>query len=656
MGKRAICYLLAALFLSNPITALAQLSYTTTWVGNTYGTEAAHVGNCARSMWIAPEGVVYTATMWDENGGGIAIYQNGQTIGSIGAHGEMQGGAITGNATSVFAALQFNTTLGGSGYVGRFNRARRARDLVISVSETRTERRADVITGLAISGTLLYASDLPGNRVRVFTTDGVWQQDISVSSPGALAADGAGNIWVAQMSAGTILEFSPSGAPLNTIDMGAASRPSALYFDAVNTQLLIGDQGPNMNIQIYDIAGVPGWAGTFGVQGGYLDTTTGIKGQTGDKRFTRVTGIGKDDAGNLYVLNNPWGGTWDLGRNGGTDVHSYDGSGTLLWTVQGVNFEGVAAPDPGTDGAYLYGANIIYTGSGGAGYMANSVDAITYPSDPRLDIGDHGRGEHFGQLATVGGHRILVAAGQNPDSFYFSYFTADSGFTSIPLDSLPGPTFNTTARVRNGFCLDSNGDIWVGLDRTNAITHYPLIGFDSNGKPLWGPPTMIPTPSTIAPLGRIEYVAATDTMILANARTTDWTTPGGRVEVYHGWQAGNTTTPNPVITLTSTNPKALTAAGNYLFVGYVHTVPNIDAFNLTTGALDITMTSADPNVYVGNDVDSMYGINAYQTLNGNYIVTKDNYNGISVVIHTLTATADCGPTNSSPSGRAKLGK
>jgi hypothetical protein len=179
------------------------------------------------------------------------------------------------------------------------------------------------------------------------------------------------------------------------------------------------------------------------------------------------------------------------------------------------------------------------------------------------------------------------------------------------------------------------------LDRTNAITHYPLTGFDSNGTPLWGTPTTIPTPSTIAPLGRIEYLAATDTMILANARTGDWTTPGGRVEVYHGWQAGNTTTPDPVITLTSTNPKALTAAGNYLFVGYVHTVSNIDAFNLTTGDLDITMTSADPNVYVGNDVDSMYGINAYQALNGNYIVTKDNYNGISVIIHTLTA--NCGP-------------
>src|SRR5260370_31156084 len=98
------------------------------------------------------------------------------------------------------------------------------------------------------------------------------------------------------------------------MQMGTASRPSAMYFDAVNTQLLIGDQGPNMNIQVYDIADVPSLAGTFGVQGGYLDTTTGIKGQTADKRFTRLTGIGTDNAGNLYVLTNPSGGTVALGR------------------------------------------------------------------------------------------------------------------------------------------------------------------------------------------------------------------------------------------------------------------------------------------------------------------------------------------------------
>jgi hypothetical protein len=271
--------------------------------------------------------------MWDENEGGIAIYQNGQSIGSMGAHGELQGGAITGNATAIFAALQFNIAYG-SGNVGRYNRTSRARDLIISVSATTTERRADVITGLATSGTLLYASDFPGNRVRVFTTDGAWQRDISVSSPGALAVDNAGNIWVAQKSAGAILEFSPSGAAMNAIQMGASSRPSALYFDAPSTQLMVGDQGPDMNIKKFDITGTPTLAGTFGVQGGYLDTTTGKKGQVGAQRFTRVVGIGKDTSGNLYVLNNPWGGTWDLGRDGGTDIHTYSSLGVLQWTLQ----------------------------------------------------------------------------------------------------------------------------------------------------------------------------------------------------------------------------------------------------------------------------------------------------------------------------------
>jgi hypothetical protein len=361
-----------------------------------------------------------------------------------------------------------------------------------------------------------------------------------------------------------------------------------------------------------------------------------------------VVGIGKDTSGNLYVLNNPWGGTWDLGRDGGTDLHSYDSSGTLQWTLQSTNFEGVAAPDSGTDGAYLYSGNILYhyNGSGGAGYVANTLDPITYPSDPRININDPARGEHFGQLATVGSNRVLVAAGQNPDIFYFFYFNAANGYIAIPGATLPGTAFKTTARIRDGFCLDSHGDIWAGLDKTNAIWHYSLIGFDSNGQPQWGPGASTPTPSGSSTITRILYLPDTDTMILARGiiGSIDWTAIGTTVEVYHGWLAGNHTTPNPVITLNSSNPKSIAAAGNYLFVGYVHTVPNIDAFNLTTGALETTLINGSPStVYVGNDVDSMYGIRAYLKSTGEYMITKDNYNGSSVVIHHWTPEASSTP-------------
>jgi hypothetical protein len=617
-------------------TCYAQ--YTTDWLGNTFGTLAAHVGNTARSLWVAPEGVIYTASLWDENEGGVAIYQNGQSLGSIGTHADFQGSAITGNATSIFAALQYNRSFG-SGSVGRYNRATQTRDLIIPVSVWTAIPHADVITGLATVGSLLYASDFYGNRVRVFTTDGVWQQDIKVSGPGALALDSAGNLWVAQQSAATIVEFSPAGALLNTIQMPATSRPSALYFDAASAQLMVGDQGPDMNIKRYTIAGTPTLIGTFGIQGGYLDTTSGIKGQVGDKRFTRVVGIGKDAAGNLYVLNNPWGGGWDLGRNGATDLHAYDSAGNLEWKLQSLNFEAVAAPDPSTDGAYFYSGTHIYTGTAGGTFVANTVDPFTYPSDPRLNMNDTQRDEHFGQLVTVGGNRILVASGQNPGVFYFFHFNPASGYIAIPDASIPGAAFNTNLQVTGGFSIDSRGDVWAGLDRTNHIYHYPLSGFDGNGKPTWGPAVTISIPQSIRPLTRILYLAESDTMILAQgiAGSWDWTAMQSRIEVYHGWSAGNTTRPDPVITLTSANPKSITAAGNYLFVGYVHTVPNIDVFNLTTGQLVTTLINSSPGtVDVGNDVDSMYGLRAYLRAAGEYVITKDNYNGSSMVVYRWT--------------------
>ncbi|AXL50812.1 SMP-30/gluconolaconase/LRE-like region family protein [Paraburkholderia caffeinilytica] len=643
MFFKGLCAAFVAVMLNAAAASVCEAQYSTGWIANTHGTATTRVGNVARSMWVAPEGVIYTASMWDEGEGGIAIYQNGRNIGSIGAHAEFQGGAITGNSTSLFAALQFNAAYG-SGKVGRYDRTSRTRDLLITVSDTTTERLADVVTGLATSGSLLYASDFPGNRVRVFTTSGVWVRDIGVSGPGALSVDAGGNIWVAQQSMGAVIQFSPTGEHRNTIQLAAKAQPSSLYFDASSGQLWIGDEGPDMNIKIYDVSGAPYAVGTFGVQGGFLNTVTGIKGQVGDRRFTRVTGIGRDSARNLYVLNNPWGGSWDLGRNGGTDIHAYDGAGVLRWQLQSVNFEGNAAPDPATDGAIFYGGMNIYSGTVGGTFIANTIDPITYPSDPRINLADHERGEHFAQLASVGGHRILVAASQNPDTFYFFHFNRASGYIAIPDSTLPGASFGTTAKVRNGFCLDSNGDIWAGLDKTGTISHYPLTGFDASGKPLWSAAVTVPIPATISQLTRIVYLPESDTMILTGiTSSTDWTAVGSRVEVYHGWLAGNRTTPNPVINLTSANPKSIVAAGNYLFVGYVHTVPNIDAFNLTTGKLDTTFVNSNPNsVDVGNDVDSMYGLRAYRRSTGEYEITKDNYNDSSIVLYRWTPPASSG--------------
>lgn len=629
MNKKTTLLSLVTLLFAATAAHGENLTYTTDWVGNTDPTATGYVGNCARSMWVSPQGVVYTSSNWDENGRNIGIYQNGHTIGKAGGTNQTQGCAITGDATSIFAALESPN----SGAVGRYNRTSLAQDLKFTVS-TGT---GDAITGLADYNGELYISDFPGNRVQVYTTGGTFERGWTITGPGAIAVENGGaNVWVAQMSSGKICRYSSTGTAGTVIQMASTARPSALYIDSQN-RLWVGDQGPDQNIKVYtNLGGTPTLAFTFGDVGGYLNTSTGTMGETGIGRFTRVVGIGGDTAGNIYVLNNPWGGTWDLGRNAETDIHCYDSTGQALWMLQGLNFEGSAAPDPGTDGQNLYSGDLLFSGSSGAGYLANTVNPFRYPTDPRLNVSSPDRGLHFGHIASVSGHRILMAAGQNPDGFYSFYFNPSTdGYVAIPGTT----TFGISgARIRNGFCLDTNGNVWTGLDKTNAIQEYPLTGFNANGSPIWGAAVSTPTPSTIAPLNQLRYLPDSDTMILAGG-ATDWTTIGNRVEVYNGWQAGNRT-PNRVITLSRATAKSIATAGSYLFVGY-YAVPNVDVFNLTTGSLVLTLVSNN-TVSTGNDTDSMYSLHAYVRSNGEYMITKDDYNTNKVVIYRWNPAS--GPT------------
>ncbi|MFD1560151.1 SMP-30/gluconolaconase/LRE-like region family protein [Paraburkholderia silviterrae] len=640
--KRIYAAFLAAV-LSGTITPQCQGQYTTDWIANTFGTNATHVGNAARSMWVAPEGTIYTASMWDENEGGIAIYKDGANAGSIGAHGEPQGSAITGNAMYLWAPRQFGRVNGVfvNGMVFRYIRATGANDQQIQVSADTTERRADVITGIATWGQYWAASDHPGNRVRVYKTDGAWILDIAVTDPGAIAFDRNGNLIIAQETEGALQHFNLAGQSLGTVTLAAGVQPHALYFDPTTQYLWIGDAGPDQQVKIYDTRTYT-QVSTFGIKGGYLDVTTGIKGQVGSLRFARIDGIGRDSAGNIYILSQPWGGSWDHGRTGGTDIYAYDATRALKYRLQAFNFEAIGAPDPATDATDFYSGTNIYSGTGGSNwtFVANTVDPFTYPNDLRLSTTYAGRGLHFGMVANVGGNRILASTDQNPDNFAIEHFNPSvSGYIAIPDGWVTSVLGMASTHIRKGFALDSQGGVWASLDRntcSTTICYWHLMGFAADGTPQWGAVQSWPIPTTIGTPGRIVYLPESDTLILANIAGTDWTSIGTRVEVYHGWKAGNQTNP-VVINLTSTNPKSMTAAGNYLFVGYVHTVPNIDAFNLTTGSLDNTLINSNPsNVYVGNDVDSMYGLRSVLRSNGEYVVTKDDYNGTSIVVYRWT--------------------
>ncbi|MDB6019040.1 MAG: hypothetical protein JWR19_3529 [Pedosphaera sp.] len=635
--NRVKSLLIIAAFMLGSVMSYGQ--YKLTWVGNTYGDNAHHVSNCARSMWVATNGVVYTASIWDENSSDIGVYSNGLTIGAMGGTGAAQGSCIAGDNTNIFVELQAH-----NGQVGRFNRSNGVNDLSFTVTASTNTLPAGgagpLINGIAdVNGQTLYVSDTVDNLIQVWSTAGVFQYQWSATAPGAIAVETNGAyVWVAQMSTGTLIRYGTNGIAGTIIAMGTNSRPSALYVNPQN-QLWVGDQGPDMNIKIYtNLTATPGLSSTYGVTGGYLSTNDGvIMGTTGAKRFTRVVGIGSDNAGNVYVLNNPWGGTWDLGRNGGTDLHCYNSLGSLIWTLQSLNFEGVAAADPGTDGTNLYSGEFLFTGSGGGGFVANTINPFLYPNDQRINTSLQSRGEDFASVACVGTNRILAVYSQDPAAVETYYFNAANGYIAIP-----GLTFGYTgARIYNGFQLEpATGDLWLSYNGSTII-HNPLTGFSTNGQPVWGSPISVPTPAGIMPLNRLGYVPGSDTMVLAGGSST-FGLIGNTIQVYQGWLAGNTNNPNSVITLTRAQAKSMAVVGAYVFIGYYAT-NTIDVFELDNGSLVETLSNSS-SVYVGNDIDSMYGITAYLKSNGQYQITKDNYNGSSVVIYTWPLTGPPDPT------------
>lgn len=613
--------LLLLLLLGGGASAPAA-SYTASWVGNSDATLEGYVNNCARSLWVASDGTAYASSMWDEKFHNIGVYKDGKSVGAMGGGAAGQGCAIGGDATSLYVALQKP-----AGAVGRFDRKTGQMGIKFQVAEG----KGDLVRGIAVAGGTVYTSNFTGNKVQSYTTEGAPKGSWDVPGPGAIAVEKDGqHLWVAERATGTLRRFGPAGEPGTVIQMDAAARPSALHVDAQN-RLWVGDQGPDMNIKIYDqLDGTPAVASTFGVQGGYLSTEGGaIRGTPGAKRFTRVVGIGTDDAGNVYVLNNPWGGTTDLGRDGATDLHCYDGAGNLLWTRQQLAFEGNGAPDPGTDGADIYGGTILYTGRGGAGYKANMVDPYRYPADQRINTTTLDRGDFFAQVACVDGKRILAVCGQNSDIFYTYYFHPETdGYVAIP-----GQVFGE--HIRGGLALDTHGDVWTGeANKDNAIKRYPLTGFGDDGKPKWGEPESTPIPASIEHLGRLEYVPESDTLVLGSKPANSWVVLGSRVEVYKGWRAGNRT-PSAVIDLKKAVAKSMAAAGGYLFVGY-YAMPDVDVFDLATGSPVLTMKTDATVPYTGNDTDSMYGIRAFLKADGTYLVTKDDYNCNKIVVYTFT--------------------
>jgi hypothetical protein len=696
-----------------PINCSAQskLNYTTSWLGNSFGYgDGKWMQQDIQAIDVAPDGTVYVNCGWDESGSEIAAYKNGDKLAVGGAtHGWGAGGgeAITSNHTYVYAAMtignQTNTLVGadyppngqqwygvtrrlvsniaqGAPFTGGIANSANATKNSFLVVDTVTTGVDAGIRGLAASDTELYVSDQYANQVIVYDANTMQRlRSFNVTSPGRIVIDTDSTLWIitgAMTGHPAVAHYSSSGAPLAGAPLLLAGTVPTDVAIAPSGQLFISDNGPNQTILIYNktASGQTQLANGLGTSRGVFHTG----GSTQPGSFNGITGIGFDQAGNIYVGQNNEGPRQlaSASVGSGAVLQAFTGvSRALKWELDGLTFVDSATFDPASENTIYTGSKIFtmdWTKPTGHQwtYSAFTVDRFTYPDDPELHIGRDVRGEPMLRRLN-GGKPYLYTLDPYSSQLFIYRFDAAHGNIAIPsgmFAELPvaggyppnQPTVgewmwrdtngngtvdaseytgnpSTGSTIGNSFIwVDSQGNVWFGTP-VSGIRELPLQGFDAVGNPIYQytAAKTWPMPAAFNRIGRVLYVPETDTMYVTGFTPTIpwnssfWKEAGPYLARYDNWSTGNPTQRYfvPLAWNTQSSPPITTVgvatAGNYVFVAELYT-QKIHVIDANTGLEVGYMT---PGATVGNtsgQVDVKLGISATLRSNGEYDVLVED--------------------------------
>jgi hypothetical protein len=508
--------------------AQAQLHYTTSWIGNSFGFgDGKWMQQDIQAISVAPDGTVYTNSPWDEAGSEIAAYRNGDKLGLAAAThgwGAAGGDAIASNHTYVYAAMSIGNSNGGlvgadyppagqswfgitrrttasiakgapfaSGIANSANASKNS-FLMIDTVPFGTDAG---IRGLAASDTELYVSDQYSNQIIVFDANTMQRERaFNVTSPGRLALDKDGTLWVltgALTGRGAVAHYSPTGAPLAGAPVLPANAVPTDVAIAPSGQLCIADNGPTQQILVYNktASGQTQQAASIGTANGIFH---GVAGSTGIGRFNGITGIGFDSAGNIYVGQNGEGprALASASVGSGAVLQSFTGmSRALRWELDGLLFVDGAMFDPASPDTIYTGSKVFTidwskpVGHQWA-YSAFTVNHLWYPGDPSINMGRKVRGQPM--LRRLNGGRPYLYT-LDPYSHVLFVYRFDSVHNNI---AIPSGMFAETP-ISGGFPAgqpavgewmwrDANGD---GTLTTDELTDNPSVGSKIGNSFIW---------------------------------------------------------------------------------------------------------------------------------------------------------------------------
>ncbi|MCC8391231.1 hypothetical protein LJ656_01405 [Paraburkholderia sp. MMS20-SJTR3] len=434
--------------------ASGSLSYRTSWIGNTWGYgDRRWMQIDVQALAVAPDGDVFTNAPWDESGGELGQYRDGDLVrhgGDSHGWGMMGGDAIALNDDYVYAA-QTIVSLGneeakhrptppeGEVWSGVSRRSRadiregvpfagqlkfpggsRLAFLRIARYAAKTDY---AIRGLAADNSRLFVANPLDNRVQVF--DARTMQPVAgfaVREPGRIALASDGSLWLIENSRGAaaphVVHRSRDGARLGELALPSDAVAVDLTVDA-RGRVLIADNGVRQQILIYSAAPASGTdkasgamqlTATFGERGGIY---AGRAGMPGPRRFNGLTGIGVDHAGNLYVSMNGAGprprsapDTYD-----GALLESYAPDGRRRFSLQALLFvDGAQFVDGEPPSVYSGSKRFTLDLTRGPGdewtYAGYTADRFRYPWDPYFHLWLGGQ-RGMPMVRDVQGHRLL---------------------------------------------------------------------------------------------------------------------------------------------------------------------------------------------------------------------------------------------------------
>jgi len=506
--------IIAFLSIVSMLPCLAQdinKDYTVSWIGNSFSGLTKWVQQDIEDIFVTEDGTVYAIIFWDEAGGEITVYKDGDVKG-IAEHthgwGYNGGSSIAVNKKYLYFGQVVGNEGGGlvepntwppKGY-NWFGVSRRLlsdikkpapfqdgkggfkgdtlKGAFLLIHEV-PDKVETSIAGLWANDDQLFVSCPYDNKIRVYNAESMeFIRSWNVDRPNRIWADSEGKIWVIQKSDANnpakILRFSPDGQlQSQNIVLPKEVEPTDLCIDDKD-QLYLTDMGINQQIIIYsNIKKSPKLYKTFGVKGGVY---SGIPGKFGDLRFKDPIGVGVDKLGNVYVANK-------FGTTGGSTVlESYTNKGKLNWRLFGLHFIDCADIDPDSpDEIDVYTREdhfkMDYNKPIGQqwSYVGYTVNRFKYPEDPRIHIWSGG-----GQIKKIKDKKFLVINTMHMESLLQVYRFGSGTDGEI---TIPSVLFMSRHQDRNGWPPNQpeKGE-WIWRDKNGNGKFDPDEYVTNNGK------------------------------------------------------------------------------------------------------------------------------------------------------------------------------